>query len=243
MKSPMKPRINILSQLLDLIIPRSCVICDKRLSTTEEVICGGCNIALPRTDHIACATDNAMSRIYWAQAEVARAAALFHYSPHTEAATLIYALKYGKRPDIGLTLGRMLATEWRESGFFDEMDILLPIPLTKERQKRRGYNQSEVIAQGIAEVTGLPIETQVLARTEFKESQTLKDRAERLANVQKAFMLSHPERITGKHVAVVDDVVTTGATTLAIAQILQQAQPKAVSIIALGYAGHNAATT
>ena len=238
----MKPRINILSQLLDLIIPRTCVICERRLSTTEEVICGGCNIALPRTDHIANPTDNAMNRIYWTQAEVARAAALFHYSPHTEAAALIYALKYGKRPDIGLMLGRMLAAEWVASGFFDEMDVLVPVPITKDRQKRRGYNQSEMIAQGIAEVTGLPIETQVLARTQFKESQTLKDRAERLANVQKAFTLSHPERIAGKHVAVVDDVVTTGATTLAIAQLLQQAQPKAVSIIALGYAGHNAST-
>ena len=218
------------------------MVCERRLSTTEEVICGGCNIALPRTDHIANPTDNAMNRIYWKQAEVARTAALFHYSPHTEAAALIYALKYGKRPDIGLTLGRMLATEWVASGFFDEMDVLVPVPITKDRQKRRGYNQSEVIAQGIAEVTDLPIETQVLARTQFKESQTLKDRAERLANVQKAFTLSHPERIAGKHVAVVDDVVTTGATTLALAQLLQQAHPKAVSIIALGYAGHNAST-
>lgn len=239
----MKPRINILSQLLDLIAPRTCVICGERLSTTEEVLCAACNLALPRTNHSTCPTDNAMSQIYWTQAEVAYAGAFFHYLPHSEASTLLYAMKYGKRPDIGRMLGRMMATEWRESRFFDEMDVLVPIPLTPSRQRRRGYNQSEMIAEGIAEVTHLPIETSILSRTEFKESQTLKNRAERLSNVQKAFILSHPERITGKHVAVVDDVVTTGATTIAIAQILQQAHPKAVSIVTLGYAGHVIVTT
>ena len=161
-----------------------------------------------------------MARLFWAQIPIERATAFFYYEPHAQTANIIYELKYKNRPDIGIIIGRMLAKEVQTAGFFDGTDGIIAVPLAKKRQQQRGYNQSEEIAQGVSEITGLPILKKVVRRTVFEGSQTNKGRWERHDNVEHVFELIDTKAVSGQHLLLIDDVVTTGATCLACAKAL-----------------------
>ena len=145
-------------------------------------------------------------------------------------------MKYKDHPEIGEVMGRMMGKELMPSGFFDGIDGIIPVPLTKKRQRQRGYNQSEEIARGISEVTGLPLFDKVVKRVSFKGSQTNLGRWERNENVEKVFELIDGTTIQGKHLLIVDDVVTTGATCIACSKELVKAGDVKISILSLGYA-------
>ena len=227
--------ISFFRRLTDLISPRICPVCGMRMTVTEEVLCASCNRHLPRTFFWEHPLDNAMAQTCWIQIPVEKAAALFYYEAQSEASRLIYSLKYKGHPEIGEQLGKMAAEEMKESGFFEDIDVLVPVPLTEERKKERGYNQSMEIARGIHLVTGLPVADSSICRKAFAGSQTLKDRRSRQENVAGAFQLTRPSDIRGKHVLLIDDVVTTGATLVACGQEVMKAQPRAISIFSLGY--------
>lgn len=230
----MKP-ISFWHRLLDLISPRLCVVCGERLAMTEEIICGKCNLHLPRTGFHRDAYENDMAKLFWGQLPIERAAALFYYESHAESANIVYELKYKNHPEIGEVMGRLMAKEIMASGFFDGIDGIVPVPLAKKRQRQRGYNQSLEIARGISEVTGLPICNQMVRRTIFKESQTSMGRWERNENVEHVFELADASAVRGQHLLVVDDVVTTGATVIACAKELVKAGGVSVSVLSLGF--------
>ena len=233
-KNMMKP-ISFWHRLLDLIAPRLCVVCGRRLTVTEEVICAKCNFHLPRTDFHRDAYDNEMARLFWGQIPIEKASAIFYYEAHAESANIIYHLKYKNHPEIGEVMGRLMAKELQSAGFFDGIDGIVPVPLARKRLRQRGYNQSEEIARGVSEVTGLPVCQQVVCRKVFQGSQTSKGRWERNENVEHVFELVDPEAIRGQHLLIVDDVVTTGATILACAKQLLKAPDVRLSVLALGY--------
>lgn len=233
----MKP-ISFWHRLLDLISPRTCVVCGKRLAATETTICTKCNFHLPRTGASNNAYENEMAKLFWAQIPIERAAALFYYESHSNTANIIYQLKYKNHPEIGPLMGRMVATEVQKDHFFDSIDAIVPVPLTKKRLRQRGYNQSEEIAKGVSEITSLPIYTNVVKRTVFKGSQTRRRRWERIENVELAFELIDGESIAGKHLLVIDDVVTTGATIIACAKELAKAGNVKISVLSLGLTKH-----
>lgn len=229
-------KISFWSRLLDLISPRLCVVCGERLSVTEEVLCGKCNLHLPRTDFQQSPYENVMAKLFWGQIPIERATALFYYEPHAETANLLYELKYKNHPEIGEVLGRMMARELQLSGFFEGIDGIIPIPLAPKRQRQRGYNQSLCIAEGISEITGLPILKKVIRRTIFEGSQTSRGRWERNENVEHVFELTDAESVRGKHLLVVDDVVTTGATMIACSRELAKAGGVRISVLSIGFA-------
>ena len=222
-------------RLLDLISPRLCVVCGQRLTVSEDVICTKCNLHLPRTDFHQDPYENEMAKLFWHQIPVERATALLYYESHAETANILYELKYKGHPEVGEVMGRLMAKELQPSGFFDGIDGIVPIPLAKKRQRQRGYNQSLEIARGISEITGLPIYNKVVRRKAFEGSQTNKGRWERNENVEGVFELKDASAIQGKHLLMVDDVVTTGATVIACVQELCKAGNVKVSVIALGF--------
>lgn len=228
--------ISFWRRLLDLIAPRLCVVCGHRLSVTEEAICSKCNFHLPRTGFHHNAYENEMARLFWAQIPIERATAFFYYESHAETANIIYELKYKNRPEIGTIIGRMFAKEIQPSGFFDGIDGIVPVPLAKKRLRQRGYNQSEEIAQGISEITGLPVIKNAVRRTVFEGSQTNKGRWERNKNVEHVFELTDSQVVSNKHLLIVDDVATTGATCIACAKALCQAGNVHISVLSLGFA-------
>ena len=232
---PMKP-ISFWRRLLDLISPRLCIVCGHRLTVTEEAVCMKCNLHLPRTNYHLHAYENEMARLFWGQIPVERAAAFFYYEAHAETANVLYELKYKHHPEIGEVLGRMFAREIRAAGFFDGIDGIVPVPLARKRLRQRGYNQSMEIARGVSQITGLPVYGEVVRRNVFEGSQTSKGRWERNENVEKVFELMDGDTIHGQHLLLIDDVVTTGATSIACAKELIKAGDVKISILALGFA-------
>ena len=228
-------RISFWYQLFDLIAPRFCVVCGRRLSVTEQAICAACNMHLPRTDFHRNALDNPMARLFWGIIPVERVAALFYYEAGSETANILYELKYHNHPEIGVVMGRMIGREFSESGFFDGIDMLVPIPLARSRQRHRGYNQSRSIAEGISQITGQPISDQLVRRTHFVKSQTQMGRRERQENVADVFEVKNLDGIHGRHLLLIDDVVTTGATITACARELLKAGDVTLSILSLGF--------
>ena len=226
---------SIFSRLIDLIAPRACVVCGSRLSVSEQVMCAVCNLHLPRTHYAGNAYDNEMAKRFWGQMSVEKAAALFFYESKSEATLVIRQLKYHGHPEYGIVLGRQTAQEFMPQHFFDGIDALVPVPLAANRLRQRGYNQSMEIAKGIREITRLPIIKDAVTRKTFKESQTQKSRAERSENVAHAFELSPKADIRGKHLLLIDDVVTTGATAIACGKELLKAQDVKLSVLSIGF--------
>ena len=159
-----------------------------------------------------------------------------YYEAQAETANILYELKYKDHPEIGEVMGCMLAKEIYSSGFFDGIDGIVPIPLAKKRQRQRGYNQSKEIAKGISEITGLPVFDKVVRRTTYEGSQTSKGRWERNENVEHVFELIEPDAIQGRHLLLIDDVVTTGATVIACAKELLKTPNVKISVLTLGFA-------
>lgn len=228
-------KISFWSRLLDLISPRLCVVCGNRLTVTEETLCSKCYLHLPRTDFDHDLYENVMAKLFWGQIAIEKATALFYYEPHAETANILYELKYKNHPEIGVVMGRMMAKELMRSGMFEGIDAIVPVPLARKRERERGYNQSLELAKGVSEVTGLPIYNKVVKRTRFMGSQTQRGRWERNENVEHVFELVDGDSISGKHLLLIDDVVTTGATIIACAQEMQKASDVKISVLALGF--------
>lgn len=223
------------SALLDLIAPRACVVCGSRLSVHDDVLCPACVLKLPRTGFWLSPLDNPLSRLFWGVVPLQRVVAFCYYSPGSEMASVVYDLKYHDRPDIGEALGRLMATELLSSGFFDGIDLLVPVPLTPRRERQRGYNQSRSLVVGISRVIGLTISDCAVCRTVFTGSQTKLSWRDRQENVMNVFSLRDADSLRGRHVLLVDDIVTTGATVTACARELLKVDGVRVSILALGF--------
>ncbi len=222
-------------RIFNLIAPRACVVCGRRLAVGENVICTICNIHLPRTRFHKIPYDNRMARFFWGQIPVMRATAFFYYEPHSEVCRIIYSMKYLGHPEDGEIMGRMFAGEIKDDGFFEGIDLIVPVPLAKKRMRARGYNQSMEIAQGVSQITGIPVCDDVVIRKTFKSSQTKMNRWQRVDNVEDAFELKKPEKIRGKHLLMVDDVVTTGSTIISCAKEMMKCGEVKFSIISLGF--------
>lgn len=176
-----------------------------------------------------------MAQLFWHLTPVERAAALLFYEPHSEMARLVYDMKYHDRPDIGEDMGRLMANEMQFARYFDGIDILLPVPLSRKRMRQRGYNQSEQLAIGISDITHLPVVTKALRRKHFVKSQTQLSRHERQENVDDMFELRDGSLLQDKHILLVDDICTTGATLMACIEVLKDIPGIHLSVLTLGF--------
>lgn len=227
--------MNWITRILDFISPRQCVVCGERLAPTEHSLCSTCLLHLPRTTYQFTPHDNPMAQLFWHLSPVEKAAALIFYEPHSEVAQLIYDLKYHDRPDIGEDMGRLMAGEMQLAHFFDDIDLLLPVPLSRKRLRQRGYNQSEQLAIGISDITHLPVVTKALRRKHFRQSQTQLSRRERQENVEDLFELRNGSMLQDKHVLLIDDICTTGATLLACCDALKAVPGIRLSVLTFGF--------
>ena len=230
----MKRKTSFLSELLDLISPRRCVICDQRLDAEEQLLCSQCLKELPVTPYRESPYDNWMARLFWGQFPIEKASAWFFFRPHTGPSHLVYDIKYHNQKEQGEMIGQLMAERHLSHGFFEGIDAIVPLPITKKRNWERGYNQSYLVACGISKETGIPICNDVIIRTHFNKSQTRQSAAERRLNVKDAFRLVDAEKIKDKHLLLIDDVVTTGATVISCAQELAKAEGVRISVLSIG---------
>ncbi|MCE8587427.1 ComF family protein [Bacteroides fragilis] len=219
-----------------LLFPRCCVVCGSPLSRGEECLCTCCNINLPRTGfHLR--KDNPLECLFWGRIPgLKRASSFLFYRKGSDFRRILHLLKYGGYKELGEVMGRYMAAELSSGGFFDGVDMIIPVPLHRKKQKLRGYNQSEWIARGIASVTGIPLCAECMIREKNTETQTRKSTFERWENVEGIFRLCDTVHFEGKHVLLVDDVLTTGATTVACASAFAGVSGIRISVLTLAVA-------
>lgn len=223
------------SAFLSLFFPRCCAACGKLLAKGEECICDMCSIDLPRTKfHLE--KENPVEKLFWGKIPLQRATSYFYYRKGSDFRRILHQLKYGGKKEIGAIIGRRMAIELQQANFFQGIDVIVPVPLHKKKQQLRGYNQSEWIAKGISGVTGIPVEMGSVIRKKYTEPQTHKSTFDRWKNVDGIFELRHPESFSGKHVLILDDVLTTGSTIAACASCLMQVQGIQISMLTLAIA-------
>lgn len=231
--------MNLLYDLWDdfisLLFPRLCYGCGNHLLRNELLICTECYVVIPRTNyHLD--KDNPVARLFWGRCMIEKAAAFSFYNKGSRIRNLIHNLKYKGVRDLGYEMGRIYALSLYNSDFCADIDLIIPVPLHPLKKRRRGYNQSDLIAMGISEVTGIPVDNTSLTRTSVTTTQTKRSRYDRWTNVEGVFSICNPDIIRGKYILLVDDVITTGSTIESCANELLKIEGVKVSVIALAFA-------
>ncbi len=223
------------NDLLELFFPTLCVTCGERLVTQEKFVCLNCWSDLPVTNfHLN--PENKVAQLFWGRTQIENATAYFAFKRGSNYQQLIHFIKYKGLKELGFETGRRFGLALSESQNFSNIDIIFPVPLHPKKQKKRGYNQSEWIAKGISETLNKPLSVHHLKRNLHTSTQTKKNRFERWKNVENIFEVSKSDELIGKHVLLIDDIVTTGSTLEACAFPLLKTDGVKVSIATLGFA-------
>ena len=209
-------KMNFIDSIIGLLYPSVCAACGNSLFKWENLVCTRCRNLLPKTGY-ELNEDNPLARMFYGKVRLQAVMACFFFSKEGKVQHLIHELKYKGNKEAGVFLGQEIGKAIQEAPLYQGLDYLVPVPLHPKREKERGYNQSLMIAQGISEVTDIPIGEDLLVRSVNTATQTHKTKDERWENVKDIFDVRHPERLEGKYVLLVDDVLTTGATLEACA--------------------------
>ena len=220
---------------ISLLFPRLCYACGNHLLRNENLICTGCYVSIPRTNYHLQA-ENPVAQLFWGRCMVEKAAAFSFYTRGSRIRNLIHKLKYSGIKEIGYGLGRIYAIPLKASGFTADIDLIIPVPLHPSKKRIRGFNQSEYISEGVSDVTGLPVNTDSLIRILQSATQTRRTRYERWTNVEGIFRVADAVALRGKHILLVDDVITTGSTMESCVNELLRTEGVRVSVAALGVA-------
>lgn len=224
----------IFTDFITLFYPRYCFACDQGLAKGEETVCSACMFELPRTQYHTDSENALMNRLQ-GRVPLQFAVAFFLFRKRGKVQRLLHQLKYNNHPEIGETLGRVYGEELRQHYFDQRIDLIIPVPLHATRKRKRGYNQSAEFGRGLSKSLNKPCEEEILVRITKTETQTKKTRLRRWQNVKEVFHVAKPERLHQQNVLLVDDVVTTGATVEACAQLLLATGCKTVSIASIAY--------
>ena len=224
-----------INDFLELFYPELCISCGNRLITQEKWLCLNCEHDIPFTNFHK-NPENKVAQLFWGRVKIENATAYFGYKKGSNYQNLIHFIKYKGMKELGFKTGRKFGLVLKNANGFSDIDIVIPVPLHPKKQKKRGFNQSDWIAKGISETMNKPLSIGNLYRKFHTSTQTRKNRFERWQNVENIFGINKPEDFAGKHILLVDDVITTGSTLEASAiQILKIPQTK-VSIATLAFA-------
>lgn len=224
-----------LRDIAQLFFPPTCCGCGSLLVGDEKYLCGDCLLHLPETIQAALPDNTTEQRLVGYYPFEAAYSHLF-FTKKSITQHILHQIKYKGNTQLAIFMGRQMGMALRDSHRFDRIDIIVPVPLHRRRKRRRGYNQSELLTQGIAQVFPHPIMEGNLVRSTHTHTQTNKNRQERLDNMKGVFRILNPKEFEGKHILLVDDVLTTGATTGACADALLRVPGVTISIATLAIA-------
>lgn len=224
-----------INDFINLLYPRVCAACGNSLFKHEEIICTFCLYHLPKTNYHLM-QNSPLDQVFWGRAQLANTAALYTFQKKSKVQHLIHQLKYKDRKDVGIYLGKILGADLAKAEAFNDVDKVIPIPLHPEKQRKRGYNQSEQFAIGLAKAMKIEMDATSFIRVIDTSTQTRKSRFARWENVKEIFKVTTPEKITNRHILLVDDVITTGATLESAAHVLLNTTGVKLSIACIGYA-------
>ncbi len=231
----MKKILDYFNDLFCLFFPELCAACGRNLYRNEKIICTNCLYHLPYTNFHR-DPQNKMARQLWGRFPFEQAIAFVYFRKGNRVQNLMHQLKYNNRPEVGIRMGELYAWQLMRSDGWKKAELIIPIPLHPLKRKKRGYNQSEQISRGMSSVLNLPLSTQNLVRIENTETQTRKSRYARYENLKDAFMIKDASELVQKHIILVDDVMTTGATVEACSIELLKIEGLKVSICTIAYA-------
>lgn len=224
-----------LDNLLELLYPSQCIACSERLNSQETYLCMNCWMDLPvsRFHH---ESDNKVAQLFWGRVKIEQATSYFQYRKGSRYQNLIHFIKYKGLKELGLETGKRFGAVLAESSSFSNISLVVPVPLHKKKEKKRGFNQSEWIAMGIGSALQRPVVANNLFRQIYTPTQTRKNRFERWQNVDGIFGVKNPAEFEGNHILLIDDVVTTGSTLEACAWELLKIKDVKISIATLAFA-------
>ena len=231
--------------LFDILYPRTCPFCGRYISDRQireehiEWLCVDCWKHLPRTEQDILRDNSTEETLTDGSSEIKqamrleKAAAYLFFEKEHPIQWVIHRMKYRDQPMLGFWLARQALLDWRNETFFEDLDLIVPMPLHPKRLRERGYNQAEYIALGISELTGIPVDTTHVLRVRNTPKQARQTGDERKTNVANAFAVVRPEELKDKHILVVDDLITTGETMRACLKAMKRIKGARFTVFAL----------
>lgn len=225
---------SLLTDLINLLFPTLCIGCDQVLPQSDQLLCTKCRLDIPETNDHRSPNHNESHNKFAGKVPIRYVTSYARFAKGGVMQQAIHRIKYGGNKDAATSFGRWYgAILNNHSSIANDVDMLVGVPLHRQRLRQRGYNQADQIASGLGDSMRVPARSDVLIRTKFKSSQTKKNRLERWANVETVFSVADANSVRDKHIAIVDDVLTTGATIEACAAELLRAGCREVSVITL----------
>ncbi len=225
----------VLNSFLDIFYPRICNGCNNVLQIHEKYLCFYCHHKLPYTNFHRLSS-NPVERTFWGRFPINKATAFLYFTKAGRVQQIIHNVKYRNQWELGYYVGKLFAENLKTGNFLNDIDLVVPIPLSERRIKKRGYNQSVCFGKGISHQTGITLNNENLIRTQDTTSQTLKGRFNRWENVNEIFTIKNPKAFENTHILLFDDVLTTGATLEAAAWTLRTVRNVTVSVATIGIA-------
>lgn len=228
--------VEYLSNFVNLVYPNYCLLCESNLHQNEATICTICEVKLPYTNYHT-TIDNPIEKKLWGRVPIQKASSLLFFEKGLEVQKLISNLKYKNREDVGVKLAEIYSRQLlKDQSEFLQVDLLIPIPLHYKKQKRRGYNQCDSFTKTLSELLGIPFSFNSIERKIDTISQTGKSRINRWENVSEIFKVVNSEKLKNKHILLIDDVMTTGATLEALANKILAVEGTKVSVLVMATA-------
>lgn len=221
--------------LINLFYPRLCNICEQELLKNEPVICATCIHDLPVTTYHLY-NENPVQKVFYGRVEIENATALLEFHKKSGVQRLIHQLKYKGQQEIGSFLGKWMGAQILENNTFPGVEMVIPVPLHRKKLKQRGYNQVEKFGRELSIALQVPYIDTALVKKSFSSTQTIKARLARWGNMEESFVLADPAVVANKHILLVDDIITTGATLEACATVLKEAGDVKISIATMAIA-------
>ncbi len=229
------PIISLATSFIDLFYPRLCVCCERTLQENEDYLCFHCQTSLPKTwFHLI--DENPVQKVFQGRIPLEFATAFLYFVKQGKVQNMLHHIKYKGYKETAYYLGKVFGYDLKQKLKTESVDIIVPVPLHAKKLKMRGFNQSEWIANGMAEAVGLPVNTTHLLREKFSETQTKKNRFQRWQNVKDIFYVKDHNLFQNKHILLIDDVITTGSTLESCWLVLQNCNGIKISIATLAFA-------
>ena len=215
-----------------MLFPNLCICCDGYISHQENQVCDLCMYTLPKYEENEF-KDNSLARKFWGRVSLENVAAQYKLTGSSAVKSIIHQIKYRGNTDLGIAMGEVLGATLMKSTLFTDVNLLLPVPLHPKKERLRGYNQCDLLLTGLGAVMNIPIVKNKLIRKKHNSTQTKKNRYERYINSKEVFCITDIKALQNKHVLIVDDVITTGATIEACASVLLDVDGLKLSVATL----------
>ncbi|WP_456463648.1 ComF family protein [Lutibacter sp.] len=226
--------MNFLKDIFNIFFPEVCLCCYEALSYNDSTVCLTCRHDLPLT-HFSFEKNNLVEKSFYGRVQIIAATALFYFFKKGKVQQLIHELKYNKQQQVGDFIGDWLGEEMAESNRFKNIDYIIPVPLHRKKLKIRGYNQVTHFGKSLEKKLQIPYNETFLVKISSTKTQTKKLRLDRWKNVQELFVVQNKSHLENKHILLIDDIITTGATLEACCKAFEKIKNLKISIACMAY--------